>query len=35
MRLGGLEPPAIKKLKGAKFGTPSRLIVETNAMGRG
>jgi hypothetical protein len=33
--VGGFEPTPQKKLKGARFATPSRLTVETSAMGRG
>ena len=32
---GGLALTPVKKLKGARFGIPSGLSVETNAMGRG
>jgi len=32
---GGLPQIALKKLKGARFRTPSGDTVETNAMGRG
>jgi hypothetical protein len=32
---GGLGQTAVKKLKGARLATPSRLIVETNAIGGG
>ena len=33
--VGGTEPTPEKKLKGARLATPSRLIVETSATGRG
>jgi hypothetical protein len=33
--VGGFEPTPEKKLNGARLATPSRLIVETSAMGRG
>jgi hypothetical protein len=32
---GGFALTAVKKLKGARFGIPSRLSVETKAIGRG
>jgi hypothetical protein len=33
--VGGLEPTPVKKLKGARLGTPLRSRVETSATGRG
>jgi len=33
--VGGLEPKALKKLKGDRFRTPSALMVLASAMGRG
>ena len=35
IKLGGLEPPTMKKLKGARFGWPSGLRVLRKAIGRG
>ena len=32
---GGFALATVKKLKGARFGTPSGEMVETNAIGRG
>ena len=32
---GGFALATVKKLNGARFGTPSGEIVETNAIGRG
>jgi len=33
--MGGWRLTTVKKLKGARFGTPSLLTEETQAMGRG
>ena len=33
--MGGLDPKALKKEKGARLRTPALLTVEANAMGRG
>ena len=35
INIGGLALNTLKKLKGAKFGTPFSSIVEANAIGRG
>ena len=35
IKIGGLEPKQLKKLKGARFGLPSASIVHANAIGRG
>jgi hypothetical protein len=33
--MGGLREATVKKLKGARLRTPSRLTVEVQAIGRG